>query len=154
MDVTWDQIRIRSVVGVFGIRKDGDHWRCFDDNGDYPGEFYDAEAARSGCWVAAADAARINDDEHRLIIMDDVRACMRAARAAMDAARNFPPPGFVVVDNGGGRSRSWYGSGLWSIPTATSRNTTPSMIHRARRFAGLLGLMGFPWSDGRILVGD
>lgn len=80
---TWADVGVRSVVGVCGIRRDGDHWRFFDDAGDYPGKFIDAEAARSGCWVTEDAAFRINAE--RLITMDDVRACMRTAAQGMGA---------------------------------------------------------------------
>lgn len=70
----WAARGIRSVVGVCGIRRDGDHWRFFDDAGDYAGKFDSADAARSGCWVPETEAEAINRE--RLISMEDVRACM------------------------------------------------------------------------------
>jgi hypothetical protein len=83
----WEDFGLRSVHGCFGIRREGDHWRCFDDNGDFPGEFFNKEAARSGCWMSEAGAREINEGEHRLIVLDDVLASMRHAMAKAEAAQ-------------------------------------------------------------------
>jgi len=61
----------------FGIRQDGDSWRCFTDDGDHPGHFADSEAARWGTWATSEDVERINGSEGRLITMEDLQAAIR-----------------------------------------------------------------------------
>lgn len=87
--VKWDDIGVRSTTGVCGIRREGEHWRFFDDAGDYPGKFADADAARWGCWVTAEDAEMINRE--RLITIEDARACLNKATAAFAAAQQALP---------------------------------------------------------------
>lgn len=69
-----------------GIRKEGDHWCYFNERGDRPWRFADREAARWGSWCSADDARRINETEGRLITMDDIRECIRAATAKRESA--------------------------------------------------------------------
>lgn len=73
---------------MFGIRKDGDGWRCFGDEGYYPGLF-EREAARWGTWAKPDDVYRINIQENRLITMDDIRAFI---------TRDLPPEPREGVD--------------------------------------------------------
>lgn len=71
---------------IFGIRSEGDHWRCFGDGGNFPGLFADREAARWGTWAETEDIQRINGEEGRLITMDDLRECMTRRARQADAA--------------------------------------------------------------------
>ena len=85
---TWADVGLRSVSGNPGVRKEMDHWRYFDDDGDYPGLFTDADAARWGCWLTEARAAEINAT--RLITIEDTREGMIVAMDSMAALRRTP----------------------------------------------------------------
>lgn len=85
VDVTPDTLT-RQENSFCGINQEGDHWVYFDELGSYPWKLADDEAARWAGWVRPEDAKRINEDEGRLITMDDIRAIMK--ERTVEAERN------------------------------------------------------------------